>query len=195
MLSLANQRLKFIRASTLDCTAVVHANEWTQSIPHFCMRCLVWYVAFSPCLSSGSKYSAIVVGRKRVYECRVLGTAIMLTRDLWRNAPVCWVCNRRVSRDMQAILLWLIPGVLACWWNYAWKGHSIWKNCQLELRPVLLGSPSTVVTRQFIRLHVTISILVVTTGFAGGISAEKSGLELGPCFDTDAWREFKLWQL
>ena len=51
------------------------------------------------------------------------------------------------------------------------------------------------VTRQFIRLHVTISILVVTTGSAGGISAEKSGLELGPCFDTDAWRGFKLWQL
>ena len=25
---------------------------------------------------------------------------------------------------MQAILLWLIPGVLACWWSYAWKGHS-----------------------------------------------------------------------
>ena len=33
--------------------------------------------------------------------------------------------------------------------------------------------------RQFIRLPVTISILV-TTGSAGGISAEKSGLELGP---------------
>ena len=31
---------------------------------------------------------------------------------------------------------------------------------------------------------VTISVLVVTTGSAGGISAEKSGLELGPCFDT-----------
>ena len=30
-----------------------------------------------------------------------------------------------------------------------------WKTCQLELRPVLLGSPSTVVTRQFIRLPVT----------------------------------------
>ena len=43
---------------------------------------------------------------------------------LWRNTPVCWVRNRRVSRDMQAILLWLIPGVLACWWSYAWKGHS-----------------------------------------------------------------------
>ena len=27
--------------------------------------------------------------------------------------------------------------------------------CQLELRPVLLGSPSTVVTLQFIRLPVT----------------------------------------
>ena len=64
----------------------------------------------------------------------------------------------------------------------------------LELRPVLLGSPSTVVTRQFIRLPVTISILV-TTGSAGGISADKSGLELGPCFDSDAWRGFKLWQL
>ena len=51
------------------------------------------------------------------------------------------------------------------------------------------------VTRQFIRLPVTISILVVTTGSAGGISAEKSGLELGPCFDTDACRGFKLWQL
>ena len=38
------------------------------------------------------------------------------------------------------------------------------------------------VTRQFIRLPVTISILVVTTDSAGGISAEKSGLELGPCF-------------
>ena len=60
---------------------------------------------------------------------------------------------------------------------------------------MLLGSPSTVVTRQFIRLPVTISILVVTTGSVGGISAEKSGLELGPCFDTDAWRGFKLWQL
>ena len=68
------------------------------------------------------------------------------------------------------------------------------KTCQLELRPVLLGSPSTVVTRQFIRLPVTISILVAT-GSAGGISAEKSGLELGPCFNTDAWRGFKLWQL
>ena len=32
-------------------------------------------------------------------------------------------------------------------------------------------------------------------GSAGGISAEKSGLELGPCFNTDAWRGFKLWQL
>ena len=50
------------------------------------------------------------------------------------------------------------------------------------------------VTRQFIRLPVTISMLV-TTGFAGGISAEKSGLELGPRFNTDAWRGFKLWQL
>ena len=40
------------------------------------------------------------------------------------------------------------------------------------------------VTLQFIRLPVTISILVVTTGSAGGISAEKSGLELGPCFNT-----------
>ncbi len=29
------------------------------------------------------------------------------------------------------------------------------KSCQLELRPVLLGSPSTVVTRQFIQLPVT----------------------------------------
>ena len=27
---------------------------------------------------------------------------------------------------------------------------------------------------------------LVTTGSAGGISAEKSGLELGPCFNTDA---------
>ena len=69
------------------------------------------------------------------------------------------------------------------------------KTCQLELRPVLLGSPSTVVTRPFIRLPVTISILVVTTGSAGGIPAENSGLELGPYFDTDAWRGFKLWQL
>ena len=51
------------------------------------------------------------------------------------------------------------------------------------------------VTRQFIRLPVTMSILVVTTGSVGGISAEKSGLELGPCFDTDAWRGFKLCQL
>ena len=68
------------------------------------------------------------------------------------------------------------------------------KTCSLELRPVLLGSPSTVVTRQSIRLPVTISILVVTTGSAGGISAETSGLELGPCFGTDAWRGFKLWQ-
>ena len=50
------------------------------------------------------------------------------------------------------------------------------------------------VTRQFIRLPVTILILV-TTGSAGGISVEKSGLELGPCFNTDAWRGFKLWQL
>ena len=70
-----------------------------------------------------------------------------------------------------------------------------YKTCQLEMRPVLLGSPSTVVTPQFIRLPVTISILVVTTGSVGGISAEKSGLELGPCFNTDAWRGFKLWQL
>ena len=68
------------------------------------------------------------------------------------------------------------------------------KTCQLELRPVLLGSPSTVVTRQFIRLPVTILILV-TTGSAGGISVEKSGLELGPCLNTDAWRGFKLWRL
>ena len=30
-----------------------------------------------------------------------------------------------------------------------------WEICQLELRPVLLGSPSTVVTLQFIRLPVT----------------------------------------
>ena len=37
------------------------------------------------------------------------------------------------------------------------------------------------VTRQFIRLPVTISILVVTTGSAGEISAEKSGLELRLC--------------
>ena len=59
---------------------------------------------------------------------------------------------------------------------------------------MLLGSPSTVVTRQFIRLPVTISILI-TTCSAGGISAEKSGLELGPCFNTDAWRGFKEWQL
>ena len=68
------------------------------------------------------------------------------------------------------------------------------KTCQLELRPVLLGSPSTVVTRQFIRLPVTRSILD-TMGSAGGISAEKSAFELGPCFNTDAWRGFKLWQL
>ena len=50
------------------------------------------------------------------------------------------------------------------------------------------------VTRQFIRLPVTISILV-NTGSSEGISAEKSGLELGPCFNTDAWRGFRLWQL
>ena len=37
------------------------------------------------------------------------------------------------------------------------------------------------VTRQLIRLPVTISMLVVTSGSAGGISAEKSGLEFGPC--------------
>ena len=36
--------------------------------------------------------------------------------------------------------------------------------------------------------------IVVTTGSAGGFSAEKSGLELDPCFDTDAWRGFKRWQ-
>ena len=30
---------------------------------------------------------------------------------------------------------------------------------------------------------------------AGGVSAEKSGLELSPCFNTDAWRGFKEWQL
>ena len=35
------------------------------------------------------------------------------------------------------------------------------KICQLELRTVFLGSPSTVVTRQFIRLPVTISIFSV----------------------------------
>ena len=50
------------------------------------------------------------------------------------------------------------------------------------------------VTRQFIRLPVTISIFV-TTGSARGIPAGKSGLELGPCFNRDAWRGFKLWQL
>ena len=50
------------------------------------------------------------------------------------------------------------------------------------------------VTRQFIRLPVTILILV-TTGSPGGISAENSGLELGLCSNTDAWRGFKLWQL
>ena len=54
-----------------------------------------------------------------------------------------------------------------------------------------MGSPSTVVTRQFIRLPVTMSILV-TTGSAGGILAEKSRFELGPCFNTDAWRGFKV---
>ena len=42
---------------------------------------------------------------------------------LWRNTPVCWVCNLRVSRDMQVFMMWLIPGVLASWWGYAWKGH------------------------------------------------------------------------
>ena len=25
---------------------------------------------------------------------------------------------------MRAFMLWLIPGVLKCWWGYAWKGHS-----------------------------------------------------------------------
>ena len=47
---------------------------------------------------------------------------------------------------------------------------------------MLRGSPSTVVTWQFIRLPVTISVLV-TTDSAGGTSAEKYGLELGPCFE------------
>ena len=37
--------------------------------------------------------------------------------------------------------------------------------------------------------------ILVTPGSAGGISAEKSGLDLRPCVDTDAWRGFKLWQL
>ena len=36
----------------------------------------------------------------------------------------CWVCNRPVFRDMKAFMLWLIPGVLTCWWGYAWRGHS-----------------------------------------------------------------------
>ena len=91
---------------------------------------------------------------------------------LWRNARVCWICNRRVSRDMQAILLWLIPGVLACWWATPERGTptiECWEICQLELRPLLLGSPSTVVTLQFIRLPVTghschTHVAVVVTG-------------------------------
>ena len=59
----------------------------------------------------------MLVGIRSVYE-------YVRTYVLWRNTPVCWVCNRRVSRDMQAFMLWLILGVLACWWGYAWKGHS-----------------------------------------------------------------------
>ena len=50
------------------------------------------------------------------------------------------------------------------------------------------------VTRQFIRLPVRIS-RSVTTDTAGGILAEKTGHELGPCFNTDAWRGLKEWQL
>ena len=44
--------------------------------------------------------------------------------ELWQNTPVCWVCNRPVSRDMQAFMSWLICGVLELWWGHAWKGHS-----------------------------------------------------------------------
>ena len=55
------------------------------------------------------------------------------------------------------------------WFQVSWRADEVtpergtpiiecWKTCQLELRPVLLGSPSTVVTRQFIRLPVTENI-------------------------------------
>ena len=53
------------------------------------------------------------------------------------------------------------------WFQVSWRADEVtpergtpiiecWKTCQLELRPVLLGSPSTVMTRQFIRLPVTL---------------------------------------
>ena len=59
---------------------------------------------------------------------------------------------------------------------------------------MLLGSPSTVVTRQFIRLPVTISILISSYyGFCWGNFDEE--IWTRTCFDTDAWRGFKLWQL
>ena len=52
---------------------------------------------------------------------------------------------------------------------------------------MLQGSPSTVsgdpAVHPAARHNIVITILVVTTGSAGGISAEKSGLELGPCFE------------
>ena len=83
--------------------------------------------------------------------------------EVWRNTPVCWVCNRRLSKDMPAFMLWLIPGDTGM---VSWRADKAtpergtpinerWKTCQVELRPVLLGSPSTVVTRQLIRLPVT----------------------------------------
>ena len=50
------------------------------------------------------------------------------------------------------------PGVLM---RLRLKGAlRLFKTCQLELRPVLLGSPSTVVTRQFIRLSVTTTTIL-----------------------------------
>ncbi len=56
------------------------------------------------------------------------------------------------------------------------------KNCQLELRPVLLGSPSTVVTpavHPAARHNIDISILRV---LLEEIRRKKSGLEIGdPC--------------
>ena len=102
MLSLADQRLKFIRALALDCAAVVHTNGWIQSIPPFCVRCLVLYASFSPCSSCGSKYCAVVYV-KIVYACRVLGTAIML---LFNNRAAC--CRIRYSSAACYLLLFLL---------------------------------------------------------------------------------------
>ena len=79
-----------------------------------------------------------------------------------------WICDElRLSVEFVTVRFLGICRHSCCdWFPVSWRvdedtperGTPIierWKTYQLELRPVLLGSPSPVVTRQFIRLPVT----------------------------------------